>query len=53
MKVNIDIWFDDFYRMLCELPDRTSPDNDPEAIIASREEIYDCLSCAIEEAQDL
>ena len=50
--MKIDDWFDDFYLMLCELPDRTSPEDDPEAIVASREELRTCIEVAIQCAQE-
>jgi hypothetical protein len=42
-------WFDTFIRNVCELPDRNSPEDEPEAIVATPEELKQCALNAIEQ----
>jgi len=41
-------WFDTFLTNVCEIPDRNSPDDEPEAMIATAEELRNCAINAIE-----
>ena len=43
-------WFDAFLTNVCEIPDRNSPDDEPEAIVATLEELKACALNAIENA---
>ncbi|WP_186252233.1 hypothetical protein [Burkholderia gladioli] len=42
-------WFDTFLTNVCEIPDRSSPEGEPDAIIATLEELKNCALNAIEE----
>lgn len=42
-------WFNLFLTNVCELPDRNSPDDEPEAIFATLEELRNCAISAIEQ----
>ena len=42
-------WWDAFILSVCELPDRTSPEDDPEALIATIDELRRCALSAIED----
>jgi hypothetical protein len=42
-------WFDQFLTNVCEIPDRNSPDDEPEAVTATLEELRDCALNAIEQ----
>ena len=44
----IDYWFDNFFMLLCELPDRNSPEGEPNAIVATKRELRNCLESAME-----
>jgi hypothetical protein len=41
-------WFDTFLTNVCEIPDRNSPEDEPEAMIATAEELRNCAINAIE-----
>lgn len=43
-------WFDAFLVNVCELSDRNSPENEPNAIVATPEELRSCALNAIEQA---
>ncbi|WP_331693537.1 hypothetical protein [Pandoraea sputorum] len=45
-------WWPDFIQNVCELPDRTSPEDEPEAMVATAEELESCALRAIEEAAE-
>ncbi|HEX7906802.1 MAG TPA: hypothetical protein VF534_01735 [Paraburkholderia sp.] len=45
-------WFDMFLTNVCELPDRNSPEDEPEAIVATPEELRSCALNAIEQSDD-
>lgn len=45
-------WFDAFLTNVCEIPDRNSPEDEPEAIIATLEELKSCALNAIESVYD-
>jgi hypothetical protein len=42
-------WFDTFLTNVCEIPDRNSPEDEPEAIVATPEELRSCALNAIEQ----
>lgn len=42
-------WFNQFLTNVCELPDRNSPDDEPEAVVATLEELRNCAIDAIEQ----
>ncbi|MGG2044866.1 hypothetical protein [Burkholderia gladioli] len=42
-------WFDTFLTNVCEIPDRNSPDGEPDAIIATLVELKNCALNAIEQ----
>ncbi|WP_244128533.1 hypothetical protein [Burkholderia gladioli] len=42
-------WFDTFLTRVCEIPDRNSPDGEPDAIVATLGELKHCALNAIEE----
>lgn len=42
-------WFDTFLTNVCEIPDRNSPDGEPDAIVATLGELKHCALNAIEE----
>jgi hypothetical protein len=44
-------WFDDFLANVCEIPDRNSPEGEPEAIVATLEELKSCALSAIENSK--
>jgi len=52
MNNNIDDWFDAFFQRVCELPDRNSPENEPNAIVATREELRLCLEITFEDISE-
>jgi hypothetical protein len=41
-------WFDAFLVNACEIPDRNSPDDEPNAIVATLYELRQCAINAIE-----
>ncbi|MBA1366799.1 hypothetical protein [Burkholderia gladioli] len=41
-------WFDMFLTNVCEIPDRNSPEGEPDAIVATLEELKNCALNAIE-----
>ncbi len=41
-------WWDDFIQRLCEMEDRTSPDDQPDCIVASPKELAGCFLAAKE-----
>jgi hypothetical protein len=41
-------WFDAFLTNVCEIPDRNSPEGEPEAIVATLDELKRCALDAIE-----
>jgi hypothetical protein len=41
-------WFDAFLTNVCEMPDRNSPDDEPDAIVATLQELRACALNAIE-----
>jgi hypothetical protein len=43
-------WFDAFLTNVCEIPDRNSPDDEPDAIVATLEELRECALNAIANA---
>ncbi|MEF3066344.1 hypothetical protein [Pandoraea apista] len=45
-------WWPDFIQNVCELPDRTSPDDEPDAMVATAQELEDCALRAIEDAAE-
>jgi hypothetical protein len=45
-------WWDGFIQRVCELPDRSSPDDDPDAIVATEQELLTCYLCTIEDASE-
>jgi hypothetical protein len=44
----LPVWFDTFLTNVCEIPDRNSPEGEPEAMIATAEELRNCALNAIE-----
>ncbi|HEM8998854.1 TPA: hypothetical protein U2T46_000889 [Burkholderia cenocepacia] len=42
-------WFDMFLTNVCEIPDRNSPEGEPDAIVATLDELRDCAVNAIEQ----
>ncbi|MBP0714862.1 hypothetical protein ABXK61_16275 [Burkholderia sola] len=42
-------WFDMFLTNVCELPDRNSPEGEPDAIVATLDELRNCAVNAIEQ----
>lgn len=42
-------WFDTFLINVCEIPDRNSPEDEPEVIVATLEELKSCALNAIEQ----
>ncbi|WP_331708750.1 DUF551 domain-containing protein [Pandoraea sputorum] len=46
----LPVWWPDFIQNVCELPDRSSPENEPEAMVATAEELENCAMRAIEDA---
>jgi len=46
--VELPRWFDTFLQNVCELPDRNSPADEPQAIIKTIEELRNCAVNAIE-----
>lgn len=42
-------WWDKFFRRVCELPDRSSPDDEPDAIVATEQELLNAYLCTMEE----
>lgn len=42
-------WWEDFTNRVCEIPDRNSPEDEPEAIVATLEELAHCALNAIED----
>jgi hypothetical protein len=47
----LPVWFDAFLTNVCELPDRNSPEDEPEAIVATLEELKSCALNAIENTE--
>ncbi|MGK8887577.1 hypothetical protein [Burkholderia gladioli] len=45
----LPVWFDTFLMNVCEIPDRNSPEGEPEAIVATLDELKSCAISAIEE----
>lgn len=41
-------WWDDFIQNVCEIPDRNSPEDEPEAMVATAKELEFCALRAIE-----
>jgi hypothetical protein len=41
-------WFDAFLTNVCEMPDRNSPEGEPDAIVATLQELRDCALNAID-----
>jgi hypothetical protein len=48
--VALPSWFEAFLVNVCEIPDRNSPEDEPEAIVATLAELRDCALSAIENA---
>jgi hypothetical protein len=48
--VALPTWWDAFIQNICEVPDRNSPMDDPQAMIANRDELEACALRAIEDA---
>jgi hypothetical protein len=46
--VALPVWFDSFLMNVAEIPDRTSPEDEPDAMIATAEELRGCALNAIE-----
>lgn len=42
-------WFDTFLQNVCEIPDRNSPEDEPEAMVATEQDLRNCALNAIEE----
>lgn len=51
-EAGLPSWWHDFIQNVCELPDRTSPEDEPEAMIATAQELENCALRAIEEAAE-
>ncbi|MGD1323550.1 hypothetical protein ACNHE5_01080 [Pandoraea pnomenusa] len=49
-EAGLPSWWPDFIQNVCELPDRSSPEDEPEAMIATAEELESCALSAIEDA---
>ena len=47
--IELPAWFDKFLTNACEIPDRNSPDDEPDAIVATLEELRNCAVNAIEQ----
>lgn len=47
-RVALQSWFDAFLANVCEIPDRNSPEDEPDAMIATTEELRGCALNAIE-----
>ncbi|SAL59334.1 hypothetical protein AWB71_03270 [Caballeronia peredens] len=45
---NLPAWFETFLQNVCEIPDRNSPEGEPQAIVATLEELRNCAVNAIE-----
>ena len=45
-------WWGTFIQNVCEIPDRTSPEDEPEAMIATAGELESCALAAIAKATD-
>lgn len=48
LDANIPAWFGQFLTNVCELPDRNSPEDEPEAVVATIMEMIGCAANAIE-----
>jgi hypothetical protein len=51
-RESLPSWFDAFLTNVCEIPDRNSPEGEPEAIVATLEELKSCAMNAIEAQGD-
>ncbi|MBR8344180.1 hypothetical protein [Burkholderia ambifaria] len=47
--IELPHWFDAFLTNVCEIPDRNSPEGEPDAVVASRDELRNCAINAIEQ----
>lgn len=47
--LELPAWFDKFLTNVCEIHDRNSPDDEPDAIVATLEELRSCAMSAIEQ----
>jgi hypothetical protein len=48
----LPIWWSDFITNICDIPGRTSPEGEPEAIIATIDELRHCALASIEAIED-
>lgn len=51
--VMLPVWWDNFILNVCEIPDRTSPEDEPDAMIATAEELEACALNAMERFVDV
>lgn len=51
-EAGLPSWWPAFIQNVCELPDRTSPEDEPEAMVATAEELESCAMAAIEAASE-